>query len=81
MADSETSPSNTMPPEPDEDPVQASAELMRRQSRQHPRRRSSRRRTQSKRKKVLRRVLIILGQVAFLAMVIYTWYKVSTAIQ
>jgi hypothetical protein len=60
---------------------QASEEVIRQQIHRQRRRRSRSARERSKRNKRMRFILIMAGQAFFLLLLIYVWFKVSSAVQ
>jgi len=80
-AESEISASNSDISVPEVVPSQITADVIRQQIRRQRRRRMRSARQDSKRKKRLRIFLIGLAEAFFLFLLVYVWFKVSSAVQ
>jgi hypothetical protein len=62
-------------------PSQSAEEVIRQQIHRQRRRRSRTARERSKHKKRMRLILIVAGQALFILILVYVWFKVSSAVQ
>lgn len=79
--ESEASLSNTEVSVHDNPSSQVSEDVIREQIRRQRRRRIRSARQRSKHKKQIRIFMILIAQAIFLLLLIYVWFKVSTAVQ